>query len=881
MTKSSPASSTNGRKDATAETTALEQRILKIVNRPDYQPVKPRVIAKRLGLPKDEVKTLRRLIKQMAKQGKVHWGASHLVRPASAQPHDRVTGVFQRKEGGFGFVRPSVKAGNEAFQQDIYIAPENAGDAASGDVVLVKLRKRRGRRGRPEGVILDVIQRETHRFVGTYFESAGLGMVQVDGGIFSQPIVVGDPGAKGARPNDKVVFEMVRFPTAYHGGEGVIVEVLGQRGEPGVDTLSIIHEFGLPDEFPEDVVQASREVAEQFDENDLSGRVDLTDTTVITIDPVDARDFDDAISLERLDNGHWLLGVHIADVAHFVTPGSPLDREAHDRATSVYLPDRVLPMLPEIISNSLASLQPDRVRYTKTAFLEFTPEGVRVDVKLHRAAIRSNRRFTYEEVDDYLAHRQKWKKRLDPDVHALLGRMHELAMILRRRRFQRGALELSMREVKVDLDENGQVCGAHVVENTESHQIIEEFMLAANEAVATTLVEAGFDILRRIHEPPDPRKLQALTEFVTELGFKVGNLQDRFELQRLLKEVHGKPEEHAVNYAVLRSLQRAVYSPVEEGHYALASDCYCHFTSPIRRYPDLTIHRAVDALLSGKRPALTFDDLVPLGEHCSQREQRAESAERELTKVKLLSYLSTRIGEEMDAIITGVVDFGLFAMGIDMPAEGLIHVESLTDDYYRYDRAAHTLTGYRSGNVYRLGDRVRVVVARVDLDRRELDFRIVEKAPTRGTATSRGTRGSTTATDSTRGRQRSRSATTGSSRRGAAKVRPASRTASEARAKGAKKTKGGDSDPAPSTSSTASSKRGKKKKTSSSSRSKRTSSTGAKKTKAKKTTKARKKASGTKKASKTRKAKSAQSTAKKAKQKKKKKRSTAKKSGRR
>jgi ribonuclease R len=271
------------------------------------------------------------------------------------------------------------------------------------------------------------------------------------------------------------------------------------------------------------------------------------------------------------------------------------------------------------------------------------------------------------------------------------------------------------------------VTGAHVVENTESHQIVEEFMLAANEAVADTLHEAGIPFLRRVHADPDPRKLKLLTEFVAELGFQTESLESRFALQKLLKEVHDRPEEHAVNYAVLRSLQRAVYSPVDEGHYALASNCYCHFTSPIRRYPDLTIHRLIDGLLAKKKPFSDMGELVGLGEHCSEREQRAEAAERELTKLKLLIYMSNRIGEQMDAVVTGVEEFGLFVQGIKLPAEGLVHVTTLADDYYRFDRRSHTLTGNRSGNSFRLGDMVHVEVARVDIDRRELDFRILQK----------------------------------------------------------------------------------------------------------------------------------------------------------
>jgi ribonuclease R len=520
---------------------------------------------------------------------------------------------------------------------------------------------------------------------------------------------------------------MVRFPSPVHDGEGAIVEVLGARGKPGVDTLSIIREFGLPDAFPADVLDDARAQAERFDESIPAGREDLTAETVITIDPVDARDFDDAISLVRTEKGHWRLGVHIADVSHFVQPRSPLDREAQQRGTSVYLPDRVLPMLPEVISNGLASLQPGKVRYTKSAYLEFTPEGVRCSAEFCAGAIKSSKRLTYEQVDAFLADRAAWRKKLGAKVHELLSDMHALAMILRKRRMTRGALELVMPEVKVDLDPSGKVSGAHVVENTESHQIIEEFMLAANEAVAEALRDKELHFLRRVHQAPSPAKIQALNEFVGELGFRCDSLQSRFALQKLLDEVAGRPEQYAVNYAVLRSMARAIYSPQDEGHYALASECYCHFTSPIRRYPDLTVHRLLDAVIFGRKPPNVYDDLVVLGRHCSDREQRAETAERQLTKLKLLSYLSARIGEEMDAIVTGVENYGLFVQGVKLPAEGLLRVDSLTDDYYHLDRATHTLAGYRSGNSFRLGDLLRVAVARVDLERRELDFRLVER----------------------------------------------------------------------------------------------------------------------------------------------------------
>ncbi|MDX1945967.1 MAG: ribonuclease R [Pirellulaceae bacterium] len=740
----------------------LEPIVLAHVLGPQYQPVKPRVIAKQLKLPSEQHKALKIAIRRLVKAGKLSFGSAHIVRPpkgAATPPRAKekdsrgngektpppkpitrdelpsearkniVTGTFRRTASGFGFVRPQGATRGDK-STDIYIAAQATLDAADRDLVRVRLSRKqaRGRGGalRQAGEIVEIVERDTHQFVGVYQEREESSYVQIDGKIFAQPVPVGDPGAKGASPGDKVVIEMVRFPTHQHAGEAVITEVLGRRGEPGVDTLSIIREFGLPEAFSEEVLDNSREQAEKFNES-TAGRLDLTGETIITIDPVDARDFDDAVSLSRSENGHWNLGVHIADVAHFVPAKSPLDIEAKERGTSVYLPDRVIPMLPEIISNNLASLQPNKVRYALSALIEFTAEGQLVAYEVKRSAIKSCRRFTYEEVDEYLEDREAWRAKLSPKVWQLLADMHELAMLLRRRRLEGGSIELTLPEVKIDLDKRGEVVGAHLTKNTESHQMIEEFMLAANEAVARMLGEAGLNFLRRVHEPPDPRKLHALTTFIRELGIECESLESRFEIKRVVAQVAGKPEEHAVNYAVLRSMQKAIYGPTDEGHYALNKEHYCHFTSPIRRYPDLTIHRLIETLARGKRPPNDFDQAVLLGDHCSDREQRAASAERELKKVKLLTYLAKRLGEQMDAVITGVEEFGLFAQGIELPAEGLIHVETLGDDFYRFDRDTHSLAGYRSGNRFRLGDVIRVEVAHVDIDKRELDFRIVRR----------------------------------------------------------------------------------------------------------------------------------------------------------
>jgi len=740
----------------------FRDEILRLVRDPAYRPAKPKAIARQLGLDGDAAELLKKSVKKLVKAGELAYGASHLVLPVAAlrlsaadaaavspPPQGRsatVRGVFRRNVAGFGFVRPDGTRPSQGRDADVYIPASEAGDAASGDSVRVRVSGKRGRLGKPEGRIVEVVERAANRFVGVYFEQVGMGLVRVDGNLFAQPIYVGDPGAKGVRTDDKVVLEMVRFPSHQRDGEGVVVEVLGARHAPGVDTLSIIREFDLPGDFADDALEEARLQAEQFDETigptPLGAeRKDLTAEAIVTIDPAAARDFDDAISLARLDNGHWRLGVHIADVSHFVPPRSALDREARERATSVYLPDRVIPMLPEALSNHLASLQPDRVRYALTAEIEFAPDGARVAVDVYKSAIRSCRRFTYEEVDQWLngrgltAPRPRAAHRADaaapateplpPALDGLLGTMFELAMILRQRRLQRGALELNMPEIAIDLDADGRMCGAHVEESTESHQIIEEFMLAANEAVAELLATRGLAFLRRVHGAPDPRKLKALTAFVKELQIPAESLENRFALQQLLREVHGDPREPAVNFAVLRAMQRAVYSPEAEGHYALASDHYCHFTSPIRRYPDLTVHRLVEALLAQRPPQQDLPHLVALGDHCSQREQRAAAAERELTKVKLLNFLATRVGLPMDGVITGVESYGLFVTGADIPAEGFVHLGSIADDYYRYDRDGHAIVGLRERNAYRLGDRVRVAVAAVDVDRRELDFRLL------------------------------------------------------------------------------------------------------------------------------------------------------------
>ncbi|MBS0263874.1 MAG: ribonuclease R, partial [Planctomycetes bacterium] len=695
--------------------------------RPGYRPVAAEVLARELNITKKRMREFRALVGALLADGKIRQTARGELR--GNLETNLVEGTIKKTLSGAGYLIPRRVAGGpepaDPRAADVFIAAHDLKDAHTGDQVLVQLQHRDG--GRLRGRVVEIVQRSTRTFVGTYGVEDGQGYVRVDGTTLNEPVFVGDPGAKGARPGDKVVFEMVRFPSHAVAGEGVLTQVLGPRGRPGVDTLSIIHEFGLPDEFPEEVLETARDAAERFNENDLGDRRDLTAETIVTIDPVDARDFDDAISLTRSDDGHWHLGVHIADVAHFVQPGTALDHEAYRRGTSVYLPDRVLPMLPELISNGLASLQQGRVRYTKSAFLEYSAEGVLLHSEFANTAIKVTKRFAYEEVMPIVREPERFKTRVSAKVRKLLAEMYELSMLLRRRRFEHGALELTMPEVKIDFDEKGRVSGAHVTPHDPSHQIIEEFMLAANMAVATEFDDHGIPFLRRTHPDPDEAKLRTFGKFVTSLGYTLKKYQSREDLQRLLNKVQGSTHTFSINYAFLRSLKQASYSPEALGHFALAADNYCHFTSPIRRYPDLTIHRLLDAHIRKDRetPIPGISELLVKGEHCSRTERRAEQAERELVKVKLLTYMSTRLGDEFDAIITGVQDWGFFCQGEQIPAEGLVHVSTLDDDYYTYEMSHHLLEGRRTGRQYRLGGRVRVVVAHVDVDRRQLDLRLV------------------------------------------------------------------------------------------------------------------------------------------------------------
>jgi ribonuclease R len=659
----------------------LADRVMQLVVSPDYRPSKPKQISTQLKLDPDQYRELRRVLKQLVLEGRLLYGSNHLVMSVGSVggPSDTIHGSFRlAMGGGFGFVRPSHAEHDADTPEDIFVPPGCTAGALEGDLVEIKVRP--SRKGGNEGVVVKVLQRARRQFTATFQLIDSKAAVFLDGTPYKHPVSVGDVRGIPLENDDKVFVEMVEFPNDDGlGGEAVILERLGSSTNPAIDTLTIMRQYGLPDAFPESVLNDARKQADAFEDGTVpAGRKDLTKLLTITIDPFDARDFDDAISLER-EEGRWRLWVHIADVSHFVPAGSPLDLEAQQRGTSVYLPDRVIPMIPEIISNHLASLQPERIRLVKTVEIEYLDDLTITHTEVHNAAIYSNMRLNYEQVDQFLGNPDLFREKWGEEVCDLLLRMHKLAMQIRKARFKGGALSMNMPEVKLDFDKNGKVKGAYRVENTESHQIIEEFMLAGNQAVATWLDDLELNFLHRIHPPPERRKLRLLGNFVKELGIEMGSIESRFEIQHVLDQVEGSPLQDAVNFAVLKSMNKAVYGPQQEGHYALDFQHYCHFTSPIRRYPDLTVHRLVQRLLDHqKTPDDSFPTLLKLGHHCSDMERNAAQAERELIELKLLHFLKKHVGETMEAVISRVFADGLHARCVKLPVDGFVPIASPT-----------------------------------------------------------------------------------------------------------------------------------------------------------------------------------------------------------
>ena len=707
----------------------LESRVRDYLQLPSYRPVKFAQLAKKIGVRKPQIEAFHTLLERLTNDGVIRFTESGRIE--SRKRVGGVIGTVRRTSKGDGYITP-VASTTPPVKGDIIVFAEDMKDAQDKDEVEVRLTGRSRFGDQRIAVIERIIKRATTSFVGTYEEDEYGGFVRIDGRQFNEPVALDDPEASGVRPGDKIVVEMLRFPTARRGGEAVLRTRLGAAHDIGVDTLSVIHEFGLETDFPEAVLEETRQVAAAFDDTDLAGREDLTGTTIITIDPADARDFDDAISIDPQEDGSWTLGVHIADVSHFVAVDSELDKEARSRGNSVYLPGRVLPMLPEILSNGLASLQADRVRFTMSAFMDINSDGEITATRFSNSAIKVKHRFSYEQVTALINGPKKRPEDLPKDVWDTVWHMRKLARTLRTRRFDQGAINLELSEVKIDLDRDGRMTGAHLVEGDESHQMIEECMLAANIAVARKLTEAKVLYPRRIHPEPTPARLEILQDFVKAIGIPVSRLQTHSDMQALLKKVHGTPQEYAVNFALLRSLKQATYSTKHEGHFALAADDYCHFTSPIRRYPDLVIHRQLKQLIAKRPKSERFgsDYLDFVCENCSLTERRAADAERALSQMKLLLFLRDKIGLRMEATITGVDRYGFFARGLELPAEGLVPSESFSlRETFEYDRTSQRLIGRKTGRTFQLGDHVMVEIARVDPGRRSLDFKLIGQGP--------------------------------------------------------------------------------------------------------------------------------------------------------
>ncbi len=707
----------------------------------------------------------------------------------------QAAGVFHGTGRGFGFVTPlrPDKLG------DLFIPPSDTLDAISGDLVIFRIIAvdKQDSRGRSRtGRIIRILRRGTNRCVGTLARQLNAWVVIPDGSILKQPVSIQDASAKSAAEGDKVVVELLEFPRAGKPAEGVITEVIGPHGEPEVELASVIKQFDLPMEFPPEVLDQAGTAARDFDTASLEDREDISNLVTVTIDPDDARDFDDAITLRALDHNEekpvedllgpadrdrpgdavWELGVHIADVSHFVTVESPLDMEARKRGNSIYFPRHVIPMLPEVLSNGVCSLQENKPRLTKSAFIRYDRQGRVVSARCANTVIRSRRRLTYTQaqaiIDDAKGQGRPYAKGLlesppdpsvpqvPPAIRELLVNMDRLARAIEQRRLDQGMIVLDLPEVELVMDPTGRVIDAHPGDDAYTHKIIEMFMVEANEAVATFLTSKKLNVLRRIHPDPDMDASENVRQFVLSTGHKLPKKLDRNVIRELLDSVRGTPLAYAIHLSVLKTFSTAEYSPLEQGHYALASANYAHFTSPIRRYADLVIHRLLDSVLAGTRKkaargkkrvaksagALSteinalmpmtlgnvpdYNTLVRLARHLSFTERRAQDAERELRAVKVLDLLSQHIGDVIDGVVTGVNNSGVFVQSTRFLVEGQIRMNDLPADYWIYDQRTACLRGQRSGRRITLGDLARVQIVAVNISSRRMEVRLIEHGST-------------------------------------------------------------------------------------------------------------------------------------------------------
>ena len=694
-----------------------EDAVLDYLRHSRRGPIKAKEIAKGMDVAPRNFRDFRLVLRGMLERGRLYRVKGQ--RYAVPEKANLVAGRLAITQKGDGFVAPDTGG------QDVFVPGLSLESAMDGDQVVVRVEGRpRGRS--PVGRVIKVLDRAHETVVGTFRRSGSFGVVHPRNRRISREILVAQGDQAKASEGDVVVARITTFGSGKMGPTGRIETVLGKSSDPGVDILSVIHDYGLPLAFPESVVSAARDAVSQRRKDPGELRTDRRDLHVFTIDPADAKDHDDGLSIRPLEDESWEVGIHIADVSHFVRPDDEVDLEAFKRGTSVYLVDRVIPMLPHELSTDACSLLPDTDRFAVSVFVTVDPVGRVREARFERTEIRSRHKLSYEEAQAVLDNKKSIDRQTDEALRALAA----LAEILRERRKDRGSLDFDLPEGRVLLGEKGEPVSIRVVERLESHRLVEAFMLLANEIAAREAAQKRLPILYRVHEPPPTDKMRDLRTLLGRLSHRVskGNISQK-DLQAILKQVEGRPEEKLVSTVILRSMSRARYDVRNLGHYGLASDGYTHFTSPIRRYPDLWLHRVlVHTLVEGHAVPEHWErpGLKDRAERCSVRERVAEAAERESVDLKKVEYMERHLGDDFFGTVSGVTSFGIFVLLDDVFVEGLVHVNSMNDDYYIFRQDQYLLVGERSHRSFRLGDRLRIRVARVDKEERFIDFVIVD-----------------------------------------------------------------------------------------------------------------------------------------------------------